>query len=229
MTEKTIDETENIAEEALKDESADVSAKKENTEYAEEKAEDIAENADEEAENQTGSESEKEEKSEKHSFREKKKLNAEIKKLTDSLNESEKNVSELKDRYTRLAAEFDNYKKRTARELDGRYEDAKGDTWKNILPVIDNFERAMNTEKGTEPDPFREGIELIYKQLCEAMKNAGVNEIEAEGKEFNPELHNAVMHVEDENYGENTVVQVFMKGYTLGDKVIRHSMVKVAN
>ena len=111
-----------------------------------------------------------------------------------------------------------------------RYQDAKADVWKGLLPVIDNFERALATEPaGGEKDAFREGIELTYKQLKEQMEKAGIKEIDAKGKEFDPELHNAVMHCEDENLGENIVADVFMKGYILGDKVLRHSMVRVAN
>lgn len=168
---------------------------------------------------------------EKLSFRDKKKLNAELKKLRAQIDAQETAAAEMKDRYTRLAAEFDNYKRRTAKELDSRYEDARGDVWKAILPVVDNFERALNHAGGSETDgdSFREAIALIYRQLQEEMKNAGVTEIEALHAPFNPELHNAMMHVEDETVGENLVVEVFVKGYKLADKVLRHSMVKVAN
>ena len=103
--------------------------------------------------------------------------------------ELEKAITEEKDRYARLAAEYDNYRKRTARELDGRYADAKADTWKSLLAVVDNFERALAAEPAGEEgakDPFREGMELTYKQLKEQMEKAGVTEIEAKGKEFDP-------------------------------------------
>ncbi len=161
--------------------------------------------------------------------KDKKKAAAEAARLEARNAELEKQAAEEKDRYARLAAEYDNYRKRTARDLDGRYQDAKADVWRDLLPVIDNFERALATEKSGEADPFREGIELTYKQLKEQMEKAGIKEIEAKGNEFDPELHNAVMHCEDENLGENIVADVFMKGYTLGEKVLRHSMVKVAN
>lgn len=169
---------------------------------------------------------------EKDSKKDKKKAAAEAAKLETRNAELEKAIAEEKDRYARLAAEYDNYRKRTARELDGRYADAKADTWKSLLTVVDNFERALASEPaGGEgaKDPFREGMELTYKQLKEQMEKAGVTEIEAKGKEFDPELHNAVMHCDDENLGENIVAEVFVKGYKLGDKVLRHSMVKVAN
>ena len=169
---------------------------------------------------------------EKDSKKDKKKAAAEALKLETRNAELEKAITEEKDRYARLAAEYDNYRKRTARELDGRYADAKADTWKSLLAVVDNFERALAAEPAGEEgakDPFREGMELTYKQLKEQMEKAGVTEIEAKGKEFDPELHNAVMHCEDENLGENIVAEVFVKGYKLGDKVLRHSMVKVAN
>lgn len=169
---------------------------------------------------------------EKDSKKDKKKAAAEAAKLETRNAELEKAIAEEKDRYARLAAEYDNYRKRTARELDGRYADAKADTWKSLLAVVDNFERALASEPAGEEgakDPFREGIELTYKQLKEQMEKAGVTEIEAKGKEFDPELHNAVMHCDDENLGENIVAEVFVKGYKLGDKVLRHSMVKVAN
>ena len=169
------------------------------------------------------------EKEEKTSFKDKKKNNAELKKAEARAEEAEKALGEYKDKYTRIAAEFDNYKKRTAKELDSRYADAKGDVWKNILPTVDNLERALKIEETEENKTYRQGVELVYKQLTEAMTAAGVKEIEAQGKEFNPEFHNAVMHVDDENFGENTVAEVFLKGYILGDKVHRTSMVKVAN
>lgn len=169
---------------------------------------------------------------EKDSKKDKKKAAAEALRLETRNAELEKAITEEKDRYARLAAEYDNYRKRTARELDGRYADAKADTWKSLLAVVDNFERALAVEPAGEEgakDPFREGMELTYKQLKEQMEKAGVTEIEAKGKEFDPELYNAVMHCEDENLGENIVAEVFVKGYKLGDKVLRHSMVKVAN
>ena len=166
---------------------------------------------------------------EKLSFKDKKKVNAELKKLRDQVEEANKASEEMKDRYTRMCAEFENYKRRTGKELDARYADAKGDVWKNILPVVDNFERALAQETDESNASYKQGVEMIYRQLVEAMKAAGVEEIEALNAEFNPEFHNAVMHVDDESVGANIIVDVFAKGYKIGDKVLRYSMVKVAN
>ena len=122
-------------------------------------------------------------------------------------------LSEYKDRYTRLVAEFDNYKKRTAKELDGRYADAKANVWSTILPVVDNFDRAIVADATTDPSAYSQGIELIYKQLKEIMKANGIEEIEALGLDFDPEYHNAVMHIDSDEAGENQIVEVFSKGY----------------
>ncbi len=169
------------------------------------------------------------EETEKISFKDKKKANAELKKVRTQLEEANQSLEETKDRYTRLCAEFENYKRRTGKELDARYLDAKGDVWKSILPVIDNFERALAQETDESNASYKQGVEMIYRQLTETMKAAGVEEIEAMGVEFNPEFHNAVMHVDDESVGANIIVDVFAKGYKMGDKVLRYSMVKVAN
>lgn len=169
------------------------------------------------------------EEAEKLSFKDKKKMSAEVKKLRSQLDEANQTAEEMKDRYTRMCAEFENYKRRTGKELDARYADAKGDAWKNILPVVDNFERALAQETDESNASYKQGVEMIYRQLTEAMKAAGVEEIEAMGVEFNPEFHNAVMHVDDESVDANIIVDVFAKGYKLGDKVLRYSMVKVAN
>jgi molecular chaperone GrpE len=128
-----------------------------------------------------------------------------------------------------MAAEFDNYKKRTSREMDNIYLDAKCDTVKNILPIIDNFERALETGVCDSCVSYKQGVELIYKQLIDILASMGVEEIKALGEKFNPDLHNAVMHVEDENASANEIVEVFQKGYKLNERVIRYSMVKVAN
>ncbi len=151
----------------------------------------------------------------------------ELKKLKEELEKTQAELEESKTRYMRMAAEYDNYKKRTAREMDSRYEDAKLDLLKEILPVLDNFERGMTAE--CSDGAYKEGVELIFKQFTDLLTQQGVTEIEAVGQPFDPNLHNAVMHIEDENLGENIVAEVFMKGYKQGDKVLRHSMVKVAN
>ena len=136
-------------------------------------------------------------------------------------------VADVNDKYLRLAAEYDNYRKRTAKEKESIYGDAKADTIKPLLAVYDNLERGI--AQYDEADVHRQGLELILRQFREALTKLGVTEIEAKGQPFDPEKHNAVMHVEDEKAGENTVVEVFQKGFMLGDKVLRFAMVKVAN
>lgn len=188
---------------------------------------DAAENVAEDIENGAESEAETEEKADGKGFFAKKKANAEIKKLTAAVEEKENQIAELRDKYTRLAAEYDNYKRRTLKELDARYSDAKFDVLKSILPVIDNFERALATF--ADDDPQKQGVTMIYDQFKSILTANGVYEIEAIGVEFDPNVHNAVMHVEDPELGENIIAEVFEKGYKTDDKVLRYSMVKVAN
>ena len=138
-----------------------------------------------------------------------------------------KMVSDASDKYLRLAAEYDNYRKRTAKEKEGLYGDAKADTVKPFLEVLDNLERGL--AQFAEGDPHRQGMELICRQFLAVLEKLGVTEIEAAGQKFDPTIHNAVMHVEDENLGAGVIAQVFQKGYRLGDRVIRHTMVQVAN
>ena len=139
-------------------------------------------------------------------------------------------IEELTDRLTRQMAEFDNFRKRTEKEKSAMYEVGAKDIIEKILPVIDNFERGLSavTEEQKD-DSFVPGMEMIYKQIMTTLHGVGVKVIEAVGQEFNPDLHNAVMHVEDEEAGENIIVEEFQKGYTYRDSVVRHSMVKVAN
>ena len=139
-----------------------------------------------------------------------------------------KQLESVKDQFVRLTAEYDNYRKRTAKEKDNLYQDAKADTIKEFLAVYDNLERAVATE-GDEDSPHKKGLEMIFHQYQEILKKLGVTEIEAQGAPFDPEKHNAVMHIDDENFGENVVSQVFQAGFMLGDKVIRHAIVQVAN
>ena len=139
-----------------------------------------------------------------------------------------KQLESVKDQFVRLTAEYDNYRKRTAKEKDNLYQDAKADTIKAFLEVYDNLERAVATE-GDEDSPHKKGLEMIFHQYQEILKKLGVTEIEAQGAPFDPEKHNAVMHIDDENFGENVVSQVFQAGFMLGDKVIRHAIVQVAN
>ena len=143
------------------------------------------------------------------------------------MEELAKTLADANDKYLRLAAEYDNYRKRTAREKEHVYSDAKIDTIKPFLGVLDNLERGVSQFE--EGDPHRQGLELICKQFEDVLTKLGVAEIPALGAKFDPEKHNAVMHTEDETAEENTVVEVFQKGYTLGDKILRFAMVKVAN
>ena len=139
-----------------------------------------------------------------------------------------KQLESVKDQFVRLTAEYDNYRKRTAKEKDSLYQDAKADTIKEFLAVYDNLQRAVSTE-GDEDSPHKKGLEMIFHQYQEILKKLGVTEMEALGHPFDPEKHNAVMHIDDENFGENVVSQVFQAGFMLGDKVIRHAIVQVAN
>ena len=139
-----------------------------------------------------------------------------------------KQLESVKDQFTRLTAEYDNYRKRTTKEKDGIYQDAKADTIKAFLAVYDNLERAAATE-GDEDSPHKKGLLMIFQQVKDILTKLGVTEIEAKGQSFDPERMEAVMHIDDESFGENEVAQVFQAGFMLGDKVIRHAIVQVAN
>ena len=203
-TEKDLPETETVTEPV--EESPEATAGTENTEETESAAED-------------DKESDKETKG-KNSFFGKKKKD----------NKLEQQIEDLTDRLKRNMAEFDNFRKRTEKEKTQMFETGAKSIVEKILPVVDNFERGLaavtEEEKGT---PFVEGMEKIYKQMMTVLEEAGVKPIEAVGQEFDPNLHNAVMHVEDEEFGENIIAEEFQKGYTYRDSVVRHSMVKVAN
>lgn len=162
---------------------------------------------------------------------EKNDLEKEIESLKEQLNEKTKQCEQYFDMLQRNAAEFDNFRKRTLKEKEAIYSDTAAEIAASFLPVVDNFERAMAAVKDDNEQikPLRNGVELVYKQLMDVLKNLGVEEIKCVGSTFNPELHNAVMHIEDEAYGENVIVEEFLKGYTLKGRVIRYSMVKVAN
>ena len=139
--------------------------------------------------------------------------------------ESEK--AALNDKFLRLAAEYENFRRRSQKEKDALYGDIKADTVTKFLPVYDNLERAL--KQGTEDEAYRKGVEMIMTQFCSTLEKLGVTPIECLGEKFDPALHNAVMHVDDEEKGESEIVEVFQKGFKLGDKVIRFAMVKVAN
>ena len=139
-------------------------------------------------------------------------------------------IEELTDKLTRQMAEFDNFRKRSEKEKSQMYEIGAKDIIEKILPVVDNFERGLGSVPEEEKNaPFVEGMEKIYKQLMTTLESVGVKPIEAVGQEFNPDFHNAVMHVEDEGLGENIIAEEFQKGYMYRESVVRHSMVKVAN
>lgn len=133
----------------------------------------------------------------------------------------------LNDKYLRLCAEYDNFRKRSQKEKDSLYADIKAETLKKFLPVYDNLVRAL--AQSTEDEAYRRGVEMIMTQFNTTMEKLGVTEIESLGQKFDPAFHNAVMHVEDAEKGENEIVEVFQKGFLMGDKVIRFAMVKVAN
>ena len=153
-----------------------------------------------------------------------KKLESEIAQLQKQLEEREEAEKACEDKYLRMMAEYDNFRKRSAKEKEGVYADAYADCIANILPILDNLERARKSDKF---EGVKQGLEMTAKACEDALNKMGITEIET--KSFDPNLHNAVMHVEDEALGESEIVEVFQKGYTKGDKVIRYAMVKVAN
>lgn len=169
---------------------------------------------------------------EKTSRAEKKKLKKaedQINKLNAEIEALGAQVSEANDKYMRLYAEYDNFRRRTQKEKEGIYSDAYVDALTQILPILDNLERAAQYSAEDSEHPLAKGLELTLKSFAETMEKMGVSEIPALGEQFDPNVHNAVMHVDDESFGENEVIEVFMKGYAKGDKVLRFSMVKVAN
>jgi len=149
--------------------------------------------------------------------------------LEKELDDSKKKEEDVYARLLRLSAEFDNYKKRTTREKEALYIDVTVDTLKEILPIVDNFERALSVKNCDDVAVLKKGLDMVYRQFIETLTQIGVETIDAVGNEFDPNLHNAVIHVEDENYGSNEVVEELQKGYKIKDKIIRHSYVKVAN
>lgn len=158
-----------------------------------------------------------------------KELKAKIDELNKKLEEKTLQCEEYKNVIQRTAAEFDNYKKRTIKEKEALSLDAAVDTVSAILPVVDNLERALKAVEDMENNPLKEGVEMVMRQLNDCLEKLGVEPIKAVDNQFNPELHNAVMHVTDEEKGDNIVVEEFQKGYIMKGKVVRHSMVKVAN
>ncbi|MBO5616817.1 MAG: nucleotide exchange factor GrpE [Pseudobutyrivibrio sp.] len=206
-------------EEAVKEavENAEAMAEENAKAMAEENAE-PSEEASAETANESSEESSKEEKEGKKPFKKKEKKK----------DKRDEQIEQLTDRVTRQMAEFENFRRRTDQEKAQMFGNGQKAIVEKILPVVDNFERGLATvEEGA--DPFADGMLMIYKQLLTTLEEIGVKPIEAVGQEFNPDFHNAVMHVDDEEVGENIVVEEFQKGYMMNDSVVRHSMVKVAN
>lgn len=150
-----------------------------------------------------------------------------IAKLNNDLVEQKKKADEYFEHLKRNMAEFDNFKKRMTKEKDNMYSTIVSDVLFDLLPVIDNFEKALQAD--TKDKSFKSGMEMIYNGLKDTLSKMGMEEIQALGTEFDPNLHEAVMHIEDDKYKEKEVVEVLRKGYKIGDKIIRHAMVKVAN
>ena len=221
---KEKDKAKNKEEEKKVSEEKAEEVTKETTEEAAAEEQESAEDPKEEAEQ----ESEAEAAEEKAPKKEKKGLFGKAKD-----NEKEKlkeQVSELNDRLLRQMAEFENFRKRSDKEKDSMYENGARSVIEKLLPIVDNFERGMGTLTDEDKETaFAKGMEMIYKQLMDELDKMDVKPIDAAGKEFDPNLHNAVMHVDDDSLGENVVVEELQKGYTYRGNVVRHSMVKVAN
>ncbi len=172
-------------------------------------------------------ETEKPEKEKKKAKKDAPKEKPEEKKTEDPKPAPEQELAVANDRYLRLMAEYDNFRKRSQKEKEALYGDIKANAVKEFLPVYDNLERALAAE--TADEAYRKGVEMIMAQFNKTLEKLGVTEIKSLGEKFDPQFHNAVMHTDDEEKGENEIVEVFQKGFMLGDKVIRFAMVKVAN
>ena len=211
---------ENKSEEVKDDILEDTSEEKDQEETREEPLEDVGQETEEKKEEDVPEDFEegKEAEDKKGLFKKKKK------------DKKDEQIEELTDRLKRQMAEFENFRKRTEKEKSQMYDMGAKSIVEKVLPVIDNFERGlMAVPEENETDPFVEGMNKIYKQIMTMLEEAGVKPIEAVGAEFDPEFHNAVMHVEDESFGENVIAEELQKGYMYRDTVVRHSMVKVAN
>ena len=146
------------------------------------------------------------------------------------LEEAQKLADEFKDKFLRVSAEYENFRKRTQKEKESLYADGKAACAQSFLPLADNMDRAMEAAKAENPEsPIVKGMEMIFRQFEDILKSLSIEEIPSVGQEFDPEVHNAVMHIEDDGAEANIIVEEFQKGYKMGDKVLRHSMVKVAN
>ncbi len=153
-----------------------------------------------------------------------------VEKKPDKKDKKDLQIEELQDRVKRQMAEFDNFRKRSEKEKSGMFELGAKSIIEELLPIVDNFERGLGAiSEEDKADPFVDGMDKVYRQMVQMLEKIGVQPIEAVGCEFNPDFHNAVMHVDDEERPENTIIEEFLKGYTYKDQVVRHSMVKVAN
>ena len=179
------------------------------------------------AEQAADTEAEKGEESKEAEKKEKRRFGRKPSREEEKIAALEKEKADLNDKFLRICAEYDNFRKRSQKEKDALYGDIKANTVTQFLPVYDNLERAL--KQNTEDEAYKKGVEMIMTQFCSTLEKLGVTEIECLGEKFDPTMHNAVMHVDDEEKGENEIVEVFQKGFKLGDKVIRFAMVKVAN
>ncbi len=172
-------------------------------------------------------ESKKDKKKEEKQLKdENKRLTAELEKMKSELEKVKSEYAEINDKYLRVAAEYDNFRKRSAKEREGIYAEAYADALSSILPIMDNLERAAIY---TDGEQLADGLKLIFKSAKDAFERIGVIEFGAAGEQFDPQIHNAMMHIEDEALGANEIVEVFQKGYKKGDRVLREALVKVAN
>ena len=197
-------------------------------ETAAETEEKVEEKAAEEPKEEKKTDKKEKAKEEKAETKEEKKAETKEEKKAETKEEKKTEAPQgASDAYLRLLAEYDNYRKRSQKEKDSLYADIKADTVTKFLPVYDNLVRALN--QGTEDEAYRKGVEMIMNQFCQTLEKLGVTKTESLGQKFDPKFHNAVMHVDDEEKGENEIVEVFQEGFMLGEKVIRFAMVKVAN
>ena len=191
------------------------------------KKETSAEETKEEKTEEKAEEKTEEKVEEKTDSKKEKKAKKESKKESEIKEAAEKLISAEKEKYLRLCAEYDNYRKRSQKERESLYADIKADTLLKFLPVYDNLERAL--AQPTADEAYRKGVEMIMTQFNTTLEKLGITEIEAMGQTFDPNIHNAVMHIEDENLEKNVVAQVFQSGYRRGDRILRHAMVQQAN
>lgn len=218
--ERMMEENKNIGEELAEETVADCAEQTADTETADKC---------EATEEMAGCTAETDEKLSRADKKKLKKAEERVSELEAELTKSAGELAAANDKYMRLYAEYDNFRKRSQKEKEGTYADAYSDALTQILPILDNLERAAQFGAEDAESQVAKGLELTLKSFSETLAKMGVAEIPALGEKFDPNVHNAVMHIDDDTFGENEVVEVLMKGYIKGDKVIRYSMVKVAN